>query len=170
MYVKTVNINLSNSSKISICGQNVAKIGKLITPFYQFFTISEMINMLRLKKVRYLGIRIALRLMYSTPNHSLGLFSGIAPIAERFQRRIETLKELNMGRCIAGYSNVWPLNIVSSESFTRYELPALLATHFVDNHMENARSGAQVSMEYMKYMEYGYIFIGLKRVVLHYFD
>jgi hypothetical protein len=34
------------------------------------------------------------------------------------KRRLETLKELNMGRYFAGYSDVLPLNIVSSESFT----------------------------------------------------
>jgi hypothetical protein len=30
-----------------------------------------------------------------------------------------------------GYSDVLSLNIVSSRSFTRHDLPALLATHFV---------------------------------------
>jgi hypothetical protein len=82
-------------------------------------------------------------------NNSLGVLSGIAPLAERFvylnfryllvvcyrldhplKRRLETLRELNLGRCIAGYSDFLPLNIVSSESFTRHDLPALLATHF----------------------------------------
>jgi hypothetical protein len=50
------------------------------------------------------------------------------------------LRELNLGRCIAGYSDVFPLNIVSSETFTRHNLPALLATHFVSEHMEGALS------------------------------
>jgi hypothetical protein len=40
-----------------------------------------------------------------------------------------------------------PLNIkVSSGSFTRHNLPALLATHFVGDHMERALSGVQTSM------------------------
>jgi hypothetical protein len=47
------------------------------------------------------------------------------------KRRLETLRELNLGRCIAGYSDVLPLNIVSAESLTRHDLAALLATHFV---------------------------------------
>jgi hypothetical protein len=70
-------------------------------------------------------------LMNSTPNNSLESLSGIAPLAERFvhlnfrdlvavvyrldhrlKRRLETLMELNLGRCIAGYSDVLPLNIV----------------------------------------------------------
>jgi hypothetical protein len=58
------------------------------------------------------------------------------------KKRLENLKELNLGRCIAGYSDVLPLNIVSSESFTRHDLPALLAAHFV----EEAISGVQTSM------------------------
>jgi hypothetical protein len=62
------------------------------------------------------------------------------------KRRLETLKELNMSRCIAGYSDVLPLNIISSDSFTRHELPALLATNFVDVPMEKALSGVQTSM------------------------
>jgi hypothetical protein len=41
-----------------------------------------------------------------------------------------------MGRCITGYFDVLSLdNIVSSESFTRFELPALLTACFVDEHI-----------------------------------
>jgi hypothetical protein len=94
--------------------------------------------------------------MCSTPNNSLRLLSGIAPLAERFvnlnfrylvaifyrldyplKRRLQTLEELNLGRCIAGYSDVLPLNIVS---FTRQDFPALLAAHFVGDHMEEAHT------------------------------
>jgi hypothetical protein len=86
-------------------------------------------------------------LMNTTPNNSLESLNGIAPLAERFvflnfrylvavvyrldhrlKRRLETLMELNLGCCIVGYSDVLPLNIVSSESFTRHNLPALVAT------------------------------------------
>jgi hypothetical protein len=119
--------------------------------------------MLRLERVQYRGIlRIALGLMCSTPNNSLGVLSGIAPLAEGFlylnfrylvavfycldhplKRRLETLGELNLGRCIAGYSDILPLNVVPSESLTRYDLPALLNAHFVGDHMEAALSGVQ---------------------------
>jgi hypothetical protein len=51
----------------------------------------------------------------------------------------ETLRELNLGHCIAGYAIVLPLNIVSSESFTRHDLPALLSTHFVGDHRKFLR-------------------------------
>jgi hypothetical protein len=51
-----------------------------------------------------------------------------------------------LSRCFAGYSDVLPLNIVSSESFTRHDLPALLATHFLGDHMQRALSGVQTSM------------------------
>jgi hypothetical protein len=40
-------------------------------------------HMLRLKRVQYPGIRIALGLMCSTPNNSLGVLSGKAPLAKR---------------------------------------------------------------------------------------
>jgi hypothetical protein len=104
---------------ISISRQNVGKIGKLYTAFCQLSTISRMArtNMLRLKRAQYRGIRIALGLMCSTPNNNMGLFSGLTLLAKRFETRPETRKKLNMGHCIAGYSNVLPLNIVSSESF-----------------------------------------------------
>jgi hypothetical protein len=61
-------------------------------------------------------------------------------------RRLETLRELNFGRCIAGYSDVLPENIVLSESFTRFDLLALLANHIVSDHMKVALSGVQSSM------------------------
>jgi hypothetical protein len=51
-----------------------------------------------------------------------------------------------MSRCIAGYSNVLPLNIASSESFTRHELTALLAAHFVDDQIKRALCRVETSM------------------------
>jgi hypothetical protein len=51
-----------------------------------------------------------------------------------------------MGCYIVVYSDVLPLNIVSSESFIRHELPALLATHFEDDHMEKALSEVHTPM------------------------
>jgi hypothetical protein len=62
------------------------------------------------------------------------------------KRSLETLRELNLGRCIVGYSDVLQLNIVSSWSFTRHNLPTLLGDHFVGNHMERALCGIQISM------------------------
>jgi hypothetical protein len=79
--------------------------------------------MLRLERVQYREIKIALGLMCSTPKNSLGVISGMAPLVERFvylnlrylvavfyrldqslKRRLETLIELNLGRCTASYS------------------------------------------------------------------
>jgi hypothetical protein len=70
-------------------------------------------HMLRLERVQYRGIRIALGFMCSTPNNSLGVVRGIASLAERFvylifrylvvvfycldhplKRKLELLKEL----------------------------------------------------------------------------
>jgi hypothetical protein len=97
----------------------------------------------------------AMAMTYMLRLENLGVLSGIAPIVERFvylnfrylvavfyrldhllKGRLEYLRELNLGRCIAGYNDVLPLNIISSGSFTRDDLPALLATHFVGDHME----------------------------------
>jgi hypothetical protein len=79
-------------------------------------------HMLRLKKVQYRGIRIAL----GFDPGSLRVLSGMASIAKRFvylnirflwrfsnrldyllKKKLETLEELNMSRCIAGYSDVF---------------------------------------------------------------
>jgi hypothetical protein len=60
--------------------------------------------------------------------------------------RLETLKELNIGRglfrCFATEYNSY------IESFTRHELPALLATHFVDDHMEKALVGVKTCIRW----------------------
>jgi hypothetical protein len=93
--------------------------------------------MLRLERVQYRGIRLALGLISTSPNNSLGVLSGMS---------LETLGELNLSRYISGHSDVLPLNVVSSESFTRHNLPALLAAHFVGDHMQGAFSGVQTSM------------------------
>jgi hypothetical protein len=115
-------------------------------------------HMLRLERVRYRGIRLALEPMCSTPNNSLGDFSGIPLLSRRFvylnsrylvavfNRLGHPLREpegrdlgtMNMNRCIQGYSNVLSMDITPSESFTRHELSALFGTPLVDVHMENA--------------------------------
>jgi hypothetical protein len=51
-----------------------------------------------------------------------------------------------MGRCIKGYSDVLSLDLISSESFTRHELPVLLGTPFVDGHMKKKLSSVQETM------------------------
>jgi hypothetical protein len=60
--------------------------------------------------------------------------------------KIKTLKKLYMDCCIAGYFDVVPLTIVSTEFFTRHELLTLLAAHFVDDHMKISPYGVETSM------------------------
>jgi hypothetical protein len=60
------------------------------------------------------------------------------------KRRLETLVELNLSRCIVGYSNVLPMNHLSHD--TLLALLALLDTHFVGDHIEETLSGTQTSM------------------------
>jgi hypothetical protein len=52
---------------------------------------------------------------------------------------------MNISRCIQGYSNVLSMDITPSESFTRFELFALLGTPLVDMHVENALAGVRIS-------------------------
>jgi hypothetical protein len=51
-----------------------------------------------------------------------------------------------MIRCIASYSSILPLHIVTSESFTQDEFPAFQTAHFVDKHKEETLSRVQVSI------------------------
>jgi hypothetical protein len=60
--------------------------------------------------------------------------------------KIKTLKKLYMDCCIAGYFDVVPLTIVSTEFFTRHESLTLLAAHFVDDHMKISLYGVETSM------------------------
>jgi hypothetical protein len=78
-----------------------------------------------------------------------------------------------LDRCIGCYSDVLPLNIVSSESFTRHDLPALLATHFLSDHTVRTLSGVQIfggdstrAVDGDGRNAQGLHFIGLGRVVL----
>jgi hypothetical protein len=78
----------------------------------------------------------------------------VSPLAERFVYlnfiylvvvfdRFDHPLELNLDRCIADYSDVLPLNIASSKSFTRHDLLVLLGSHIGRDHMEEALSGVQ---------------------------
>jgi hypothetical protein len=107
--------------------------------------------MLALEKVQYRVLRIALGLTGFTSNNCLGVLSAIPPLAEIFaclnfrylvaafyhplRERLRVLGTLNMGRCIKGFSDVVSLELVPTESFTPYELTALLRTLLVDEHM-----------------------------------
>jgi hypothetical protein len=48
-----------------------------------------------------------------------------------FFYRVDHPLELNLDRSIADYSDVLPLNIASSESFTRHDFPALLGSQII---------------------------------------
>jgi hypothetical protein len=65
---------------------------------------------------------------------------------EVLKRKFEILREQNLSCCIPGYFDVLSLNINSSESFARHDLSALLAIHFVGDHMERALSADKLSM------------------------
>jgi hypothetical protein len=108
--------------------------------------------MLLLEKVQYRVIRIALGLMCSTPNNSLGVLSSIASLAGRFMylnfrylvavfyRRLSLGEETRdpegaeYGSLYYGLFRCFTTELVLSEFFTR--LPALLAGHFVDYYMD----------------------------------
>jgi hypothetical protein len=96
-------------------------------------------NMLRLVRVQYRGIRLALGLVCSTPNNSLGVLIGIPPLPEKFvylnsrylvavfywlghplREKLRDLGTMKINRFIQGYSNVLSMDI--TESFTRHVL------------------------------------------------
>jgi hypothetical protein len=98
-------------------------------------------HMLRLERVQYRGIKLALGLMCSTPNNSLGgpqwytTFAGKICLLELvavfyrlghpLREKLRDLGTMNMSRCIQGYSDVLWMDIITpSESFTRHELSA----------------------------------------------
>jgi hypothetical protein len=62
------------------------------------------------------------------------------------RERLGVLWALSMGRCIRGYSDVLSLDIVSFEPFTRHELPALVGSPLVDEHMEKKLANVQQAM------------------------
>jgi hypothetical protein len=51
-----------------------------------------------------------------------------------------------MGRCISRYCDDSSLDLISSESFTRHELPALLGTPLVDQQLEKNLATVQEAM------------------------
>jgi hypothetical protein len=61
-------------------------------------------------------------------------------------KKLGVLEALNMGCCIRGYSDVLSMDIVSSESFTQHELPALLGTPLVDGYMDKKFANVQEAM------------------------
>jgi hypothetical protein len=63
-----------------------------------------------------------------------------------YQVLLGVLGALNRGRCIKEYSDLLSLDIVPTESFTLLELPALLGTPLVDEHMEMKLANFQEAM------------------------
>jgi hypothetical protein len=74
------------------------------------------------------------------------LVAAFYRLGHPLRERLEVLGALNIGRCIKKYSDVLSLDIVSSESFTWHELPALLGTPLVDGHMEKKLPNVQEAM------------------------
>jgi hypothetical protein len=57
-------------------------IGSVLDYASVYYSGMAKTHMLRLEKVQYRGIRLALGPMCSTPNNSLGVLSGIPPLPE----------------------------------------------------------------------------------------
>jgi hypothetical protein len=74
------------------------------------------------------------------------LVAAFYPLGHPLRERLGVLGALKMGRCIRGYSDVLSLDIVPSESFTWHELPVLLGTPLVDEHMEKKLASIQGAM------------------------
>jgi ribonuclease HI len=108
-------------------------------------------HLIKLERIQYRGIRIALGLMRSTPNISLGILSGIPPLEERFsylnanflikifgkfnhplQKVILYLKSMNPERCMKGTDLVNLDNITATMEYFRFDLDALTARPKID--------------------------------------
>jgi hypothetical protein len=74
------------------------------------------------------------------------LVAAFYRLVHPLRQRLEVLEALNMGRCIGGYSDVLLLDIVPSEYFMWHELPALLGTPLLDEHMEKNLANVQEAM------------------------
>jgi hypothetical protein len=71
------------------------------------------------------------------------LVAAFYRLGHPLRKRLGVLEALNMGRCIKGYFDVLSLDIVPSESFAQHELPALLGTPWVDEHMKMKLANVQ---------------------------
>jgi len=114
-------------------------------------------HFLKLERVQYRGIRVALGLMISTPNNSLGVLSGIPPLEERFsylnskfvinifgkqnhplQTTLQNLYNLNQHRCIKGLNLVNPFDISAPTQYFEINLPALVSKPKIDSSIREA--------------------------------
>jgi hypothetical protein len=103
-------------------------------------------HFLKLERLQYQGLKIALGLMQSTPNNSLGVLSGVFLLAERcmylnyrylvtvfnkhghpFRDQLETLNRLNSERCMKGFALVAQFTFQPSIIYEQYALAALVS-------------------------------------------
>lgn len=103
--------------------------------------------------------------MKSTPNNSLGVLSGIAPLQSRIQylnfryfiaafgklghllkEKLIILNSLNPQRTIKSFETVIQYNILQSESYTKFDLKALLCEPEIDKTVELALSKIDESL------------------------
>jgi ribonuclease HI len=108
-------------------------------------------HFLKLERIQYRGIRIALGLMKSTPNNSLGVLSGKPPLEERFtylnskfllkifgkidhplQKTILDLKSLNPDRCMKGTNLIDYLEVTATMEYYQFDLAALVSQPKID--------------------------------------
>jgi hypothetical protein len=108
-------------------------------------------HFLKLERLQYRGLRIALGLIQSTPNNSLGVLSGVSALAERcmylnyrylvtvfhkhghpLRERLETLNRLNTERCMKGFALVALFTFHPSITYAQYDLAALVLFSDID--------------------------------------
>jgi hypothetical protein len=122
-------------------------------------------HFLKLERLQYRGLRIALGLMRSTPNDSLGVLSGVSPLAERclylnyrylvtvfhkhghpLRERIETLNRLNSEKCMEGFALVALFTFHPPRTYAQYDLAALVSVSDIDETMTDALASVDKSM------------------------
>jgi hypothetical protein len=100
--------------------------------------------------------------MQSTPNNTLGVLSGVSPLAKRcmylnyrflvtichkhghpLRERLETLIRLSSGRCLKGFTLVVQFTFQPSRTYAQYDLAALVSVPDID---ETALASVDKSM------------------------
>jgi hypothetical protein len=114
-------------------------------------------HFLRLERLQFRGLSLALGSMQSTPNNSLGVLSGVSPLAERcmylnyrylvtifhkhghpLRERLETLNRFNSDICMKGFALEAQFTFQPSRTYAQYDVAALVFVPDIDRTLTDA--------------------------------
>jgi hypothetical protein len=123
-------------------------------------------HFLKLERLQYRSLRITLGLIESTPNNSLGVLSGVSPLAERcmylnyrylvtifhkhghtLRERLETSEQIIYSEiCMKGFVLSTQFTFQPSRIYAQYDLAALVSVPDFDDTMTVALASVDKSM------------------------